>query len=356
MSYDGQTKIVTNCEDLELSWIQFKSIVDTSKIIIPLGDAFAGKVSGPVITRDDGVSFYTSFLADKTFETDVAITPSDGYISYNKEKGLFEIGAKEKLIDNKAAGNYISFDNESCSFSSIGTLQLAKSEGLFKVKTIGEMEYNKLKDTVLSMNGTMKLNFPFNKQAFTQMQNEIGSAQIMELFDITNSKFDLYINNELSKNQATKTNNEINSSGRIIKLPKELESSLTIFDLDFYWDNQTQSFLSSGMATLAMVGNEQVFRRSKVYVQIQKRRSEDVVALLIEYKNQGFYYFSYKNGELSTYSTDKKFNEIIELTPASETKVKGGKDEEDFYYGLSSKSKPLLFLRNFESEEGFDED
>lgn len=356
VSYDGQTKIITNCEELALDWIQFKAIVDTSKIIIPLGEAFTGKVSGPIIGREDGVSFYTSFLTDKSENSDIAITPSDGFLSYNNEKGLFEIGAKEKLLNNKASGNYISFDNENCSFKSIGNLQLAKDMDQFKVKLVGEMEYNKLKDTVLDMNATMRLVFPFSKAALVQMKTEITNTQVQQLIDLSKSNFDLYINNELPKETATKVNNELSASGRITKMPKELESTLTLFDLNFYWDDDNQSFMAQGYANVASVGEEQLFRRCKVYVQIQKRRSGDLIALMIEYKPQGFYYFSYKNGELSTYSTDTKYNEIIELTPAKETKVKGKKDEEDFYYGLATKSKPLLFLRNFEEEEGFDED
>lgn len=355
-TYDGQTKVITNCKELELDWIGFQAIVDTNKIIIPLGESFADKVSGPTIYNDGEISFYTAFLADKKFETDQAITPSEGFLSYNKDKGLFEIGAKAKLLDNKAAGNYISFDNENCSFSSIGSLNLFGSNDQFKLDIVGEMSYNKLRDTVLKMNGTMKVSFPFNELLTNQLSKEVSSAPVQELIQLDKTNYELFLNNTVSPSQAEKVKNELFTNGRISKLPEELKSVLTLFDLNFYWNEDLQSFVSTGNANIATVGENQLYKRCKVYVQIQKRRSGDKFALLIEYKEDAFYYFDYFNGELLTYSTDKTYLELIEAIPAKEKKIKGEKDQEDFYFGISSKSKPFVFLDNFVKEDGFDED
>ena len=354
-TYDGQTKIITNCEELEVDWIQFQATVDTSKIIIPLGDAFADKVSGPTMSNDGEMSFYTAFLADKNYDSDQAFTPSDGYLSYNNEKGLFEIGAKEKLLNTKAAGNYISFDNENCSFKTIGELQLSTNNDQFSVEIIGELENNKLKDTALKMNGTMEINFPFNPGAINLMKEDITSAQVQELIDVTKTNYELYVNNSVPGDEGTKLSQSLYSNGRMIKFPKEMESTITLFDLDFYWDEDQQSFMAQGFANIASFGTDQIFRRCKIYVQIQKRRSGDKIIFLIEHGPKKFYYFDYFNGELLTYSSNEKYNEAIEAIPAKDKKVKGGKDQEDFYYGLSSKSKPILFIRNFEDEEGFDD-
>ncbi len=355
-SYDGKTIIITNCEELTVDWIQFKAIVDTSKIIIPLGEAFADKVSGPTMSNDGEMTFYTAFLAEKGYESDEAFTPSDGYISYNNEKGLFEIGAKDKLLNNKAAGNYISFDNENCSFKTIGELQLSTKTDQFQLEVVGDLEYNKLKDTTLDMNGTMKINFPFNPGAINLMKEDILGAQVQQLIDVTKTNFDLFVNNSLPGEKGVKLSKELYSNGRMIKLPKEMESTMTLFDLNFYWDENSQSFLAQGFANIATLGNNQIFRRCKIYVQIQKRRTGDKISWMIEHAPNKFYYFDYFNGELLTYSSNDKYNTAIEAIPAKDKKIKGGKGQEDFYFGLSSKSKPILFLRNFEDEEGFDED
>lgn len=349
-NYDGKTKIITKCEELAVDWIQFKAVVDTSKIIIPLGESFANKVSGPVIGFDGGVTFYTSFLADKLKESDQAFTPSDGFLSYNNEKGLFEIGAKEKLINNRAKGNYISFDDENCSFKSIGKVAVTEGKDQMQVMMIGEMGYNKLNDTALTINTTMSIQFPFNMMAINQMKVEIGATQVQELIDITKSNYDLYVTNQADEATAQ----ELYTNGRIAKFPKEMFSTITLFDLDFYWDENNQAFMAKGFANIATLGTHQVFRRCKIYVKIEKSKSGDKIGFLIEYKPQGFYYFAYKNGELTTYSTDQKFNEIIENTPAKDSQVKGSKGQEDFYFGLSTKSKPLVFLSYFEGAEGFD--
>jgi hypothetical protein len=358
VDFDGQTKIITKCEELAVDWIKFNSIVDTSKIIIPLGDYFKDKVSGPTLSRDDGVEFYTAFLADKKYEGDEAITPADGFLSYNKQKGLFEIGSKEKLLNNKVAGNYIGFDDETCSFYTIGDLNVANNLSQVKIDLVGEMNYNKLKDTFLTMNATMRINFPFNMQTIGRMDQEIRATPVQELINLENTNYDLFLNQSLDKKTASKKINQFYTSGRFNKFPKELMSKITLFDLQFYWDENTQSFLSQGLANIASLGTNQLYRRCKVYVQIEKRKTGDRVGFLIEYKPQGFYYFYYKNGEMQTYSTDKTFNNIVQMTPVKDKKVKGKKGEEDFYYGLSSVNKPLLFMRNFKSdlEERFDDE
>ena len=354
-TYNGQTKVMTNCKELELDWIEFQAIVDTNKIIIPLGETFANKVSGPTLYNDGEISFYTAFLADKKFETDQAITPSEGFLSYNKEKGLFEIGAKQKLLDNKAAGNYIGFDNETCSFNSIGSLELFGNNDQFSVSVVGEMTYNTLRDTVLKMNGTMKVNFPFNELVTSQMEQEISNAPVQELIQLSKTNYELFLNNSIPSPKSQQVNNELFTNGRIMKFPEELKSVITLFDLNFYWSDDLQSFVSTGSANVATVGENQIFKRCKVFVQIQKRRSGDKFALLIQYKENSFYYFDYFNGELVTFSTDKKYLELLEAIPAKDKKIKGDKGQEDFYFGISSKSKPYVFLDNFVKEDGFDD-
>ena len=354
-TYNGQTKVMTNCKELELDWIEFQAIVDTNKIIIPLGETFANKVSGPILYNDGEISFYTAFLADKKFETDQAITPSEGFLSYNKEKGLFEIGAKQKLLDNKAAGNYIGFDNETCSFNSIGSLELFGNNDQFSVSVVGEMTYNTLRDTVLKMNGTMKVNFPFNELVTSQMKQEISNAPVQELIQLSKTNYELFLNNSIPSPKSQQVNNELFTNGRIMKFPEELKSVITLFDLNFYWSDDLQSFVSTGSANVATVGENQLFKRCKVFVQIQKRRSGDKFALLIQYKENSFYYFDYFNGELVTFSTDKKYLELLEAIPAKDKKIKGDKGQEDFYFGISSKSKPYVFLDNFVKEDGFDD-
>ncbi len=355
-TYNGQTKVVTNCEELELDWIQFQAIVDTNKIIIPLNESFADKVSGPIMYNDGEVSLYTAFLAEKKRKDDQSITPSEGFLSFNKEKGLFEIGTKDKLLNNKAPGNYVSFDNENCSFKSIGELNLFANNDQFSLDIIGELSSDKLRDTTLKMNGTMKVSFPFNDGVVNQMSKEIADAPFRESIGLDESNYDLFLNQVLPSSELKKINQELFTMGRISKIPQELNSVITLYDLDFYWDEELQSFLSVGNANVATIGENQLYKRCKVYVQIQKRKSGDKFALLVEYKEDSFYYFDYFNGELLSYSTDKTYMELLEKIPAKDKKIKGGKGQGEFYFGTSSKSKPFVFLDNFVKEDSFDED
>ena len=235
VDYTGQTKIVTKCDDLAVDWIKFQASVDTSKIIIPLGEEFNNKVSGPVISKEGGINFYTAFLANKNNRKDELITPANGFLSYNKKKKLFEIGPKEKLKNNKAPGNYISFDDENCQFNTIGELHIGDNLDQLKLDIIGEMSHNNLSDTILRMNGTMALNFPFSKEALDEMNKTFSTIQVQELINIPSSNFDLYLNHRLKPEVSKQTIDQIVSIGRIAKIPEEIQSTITLFDLNFIW-------------------------------------------------------------------------------------------------------------------------
>ena len=348
VDYIGQTKIVTKCEDLAVDWIKFQASVDTNKIIIPLGEEFKDKVSGPVISKAGGIDFYTAFLAKKENNSDESITPATGYLSYNKQKGLFEIASIEKLKNNKSAGNYISFDEESCQFNTIGELHIGDGMDQMRIDVVGEMNHNKMSDTALMLTGTMALKFPFSKDALAQMHKIMTNIQVQELINIPASNFDLYINHRLNPGVAKVNLEQLNSIGRMTKLPKAIESTITLFDLNFVWNEGSQSFLSEGMASIATLGSNQIYRRCKIYVQIQKRRSGDILNLLIESEPKKYFFFTYKNGLLQTTSTYPEYNDIITKTPVNKTRKRGKAGLGNFQFSLAKVGKPLVFLQNFE--------
>ena len=356
VDYLGQTKIVTKCNNLTVDWIKFKASVDTNKIIIPLGEEFADKVSGPVMSKENGIEFYTAFLAKKINTKDISITPAVGYLSYNKKKGLFEIGTEAKLKNNKAAGNYISFDDESCQFNTIGELHIGDGMDQMEIDIVGEMSYNKLIDTAIKINATMSLEFPINYAAILQMHKTIKNVQVQELMNLPETNYELFINHKLEPKDAKNAMTQISKIGRIgKKLPKPLLSTMTIFDLQFIWNEGSQSFLSDGWANIATLGSHQLYKRCKIKVQIQKRRTGDIFNLFIESSPQNYYFFSYKNGVLQTVSTDLAYNKIIKETKPANTKSRAKNGKKKYQYRLAKNSKPMLFLRNFEVAKGGEE-
>jgi hypothetical protein len=80
VTYQGKTSIVNPCQALDAAgWLDFSAKVDTSNILIPLGDVLEELTSGLMIYSIDSIGYYGSFLGNKENKTDHAITPAKGW-------------------------------------------------------------------------------------------------------------------------------------------------------------------------------------------------------------------------------------------------------------------------------------
>lgn len=350
VTYKGKTSIVHDCKNLASGWIDFDAKVDTSNILIPLGKDFEKFTSGLMIYQGDSIGYYSSFLAPKQYEKDHAITPANGWLAYNKQNKEFQIGNKDKIKERSMPGNFVSLNTEDCSLFADGLIDFANNLGQLELEPIGTLSYDTLSKTKLKISSSISFNFPFNDDALEAMGNNLAKIQSEEPLDLTATTYDMIVKNKLKTKKADKAISDLNLYGKLDKFPKQLISNLTILDLDIKWNEEKKSFLAKGNCGIANVGETQVFKKSKVYFLLEKKRSGDVMHLYIEPFKGMFYYFNYKRGIFQTISSNPTYNSIITDIKPKKATFKGKGDAGSFQYMACSKSKPLLFLRNFEEE------
>lgn len=348
VSYDGKTSIVHDCRNLASGWIDFKSKIDTSNVLIELGSDFKDFTSGVMLYSEDSIGYYSSFLARKENATDHTITPTNGWLGFNRETKEFQIGPKKKIEDLNNPGNYVSLNTENCSVFADGLIDFANSLGQMEVEPIGQLSYDTTREKILTINGSMSFNFPFNKEAISSMGIQLSQLPDGDPIDFNRVGYEKIIKRKLNQKKSDKAISDLNLYGKMSSFPKELECSISILGMQIYWNSELKAFVSNGDAVIGNVGSHQVFKKAKVSMMLEKKRNGDILHLYIEPLNGMFYYFNYKAGILQTVGTNSRFNELIINTKPKKSTFKARAGLPSFQYMNCSKSKPLLFLRKIE--------
>lgn len=351
--YKGKTSIVHDCRNLASGWIDFESKIDTNNVLIELGPDFEDFTSGVMLYSEDSIGYYSSFLAKKENKTDHTITPTNGWLGFNRETKEFQIGPKEKIEDLSKPGNYVSLSTENCSVFADGLIDFANSLGQLQVEPIGRLYYDTTKDKKLQITASLIMNFPFNNEATFEMAQQLNNMPAGDPIDFTQSSYNTIIKRKLKLKKADKAISDLNLYGKLNSLPKELVSTITLLDLKIFWNEDLKAFVSKGEAVIATVGDLQVFKKATVTMMLEKKRNGDIMHLYIEPLGGMFYYFNYKAGILQTVATNSRYNELIINTKPKKATFKAKGSIPSFQYMNCSKSKPLLFLRQLEEIEDF---
>ena len=117
-------------------------------------------------------------------------------------------------------------------------------------------------------------------------------------------------------------------------------------DVKLKWNYATRSFISYGPLGISSVGKQQINKYVKGYVEIQRKRTGDVLNIYVEYDNgKKWYYFNYRNNLLQTISSDTDYNNYIRELKDDKRKIKKDKEGEEYSFIISSLRKKTDFLR-----------
>ncbi|QQR94871.1 MAG: hypothetical protein IPJ93_14115 [Bacteroidota bacterium] len=119
------------------------------------------------------------------------------------------------------------------------------------------------------------------------------------------------LTNMIGKNKAEKLLNETGLYGSARRIPSELQHTLMLSELKFYYNKERASYISVGNIGLGVIGKTYVGRMVKGKVEIMRRRSGDVLNIYLEALPDMWYYFNYQRGVLQAISSDE--NSISQL-------------------------------------------
>lgn len=273
------------------------------------------------------------------------IADAEGFLCYSPED-------KAYLILDSNDNEVLAYDLTEGESSATGELKLDLRTDELKTSFYGQLFQEGTSDDDLFMQVVWKLDFFFNAALFKRMADELNkNTGLMPGNLAENPMFDVFVQETMSKQEATALRNEVQAYGGISRIPAAWQKGLVFSNLGFEWDPRTSSYRSTGTGELLTVGPHRINKKMKIYAQITRGRRGDVLNIYIEGSRYNWYYFNYADHVLQVISSDQGFNEAIDkLKPGKRRKGK-------FQYTLSTMRKKNIFVTEFEDYGGaYEED
>ena len=314
LEYVGAAKINYEC-DTAPQWFKFKAFVNSEDAFIPIEKDL--KSINNIVLRSSIMygnnKIYPAFLAKRRGSSDESMFDVNGFLHYDADSGRYEIASIEKLNERNLPGNYMSIDASTCNIAGEGLFTFSKDlTYTFNVNSYGTFEYNVETDTV-RFNTTMFINMPLPNAAYEYMSKAISSAS-SEYVDENDEDYHVALKQFLDTAEYNKYMTNI-SFGNYDKVPKVLlENKVVVTGLEFIYDrkSQTRGMVCGGPIGFVNFGKHRVTRYVSGYIRITKTKGAEIFEMLVEPDDQMFFYFMYKNGVLSTISSEDKYNSIIQ--------------------------------------------
>ena len=354
LSFNGETRIVHECDNIARNWIKFEGVVNPLEVYIPIDtiiiDAEGDPIgAGIVLNTTDSISLYTTFLSKKYDAVHTDLITANGYIFFNKKDNEFQISNKEKLAERSLPGNFISLNVNNCKMEGDGQFDFGSQLGQVALTPVGEIKYNPARSST-DIKSSLMIDFPYNDEAFNLLSKEIVEYPDLRAIDLVNSTYEVSLRELVGLKQADKMISDLNIHGKVKKFPEELEQSFYFGDIRFRWDSDRKAYVSYGDLGIANFKKKQVMRYVRGKVVIFKRFTGDEITIYLELDSDNYYYFNYKRGLMQVFSSNEEYNTVILETKKDDTKFKGGKEGEDYQFMMGSKTVATAFRRSFMEE------
>lgn len=351
--FTGSAGILHDCSKIKSYDIKFRSYIDPASVMIPVGEKPRDKndniiYSGSFINTDS-IHIYPAFLSAQKSWTDAGLVTASGILWYDRGKSRYLITSKEKIADRATAGNMVSLDRNSCTLSGEGKLNFGAGLDLVKMAASGTVDH--LTDSgKINIRSILALDFYFSPEALKMMSDEIRLIPSLKSVNL-NSEF----NNKgmvdmFGADFAGQLKEEVNLFGTFKNMPRDFTYELLLNDLNLYWNEASSSFRSTGKIGIGFVGEQALNVYVDGFVEIQRRRSGDMIDVYLKANNSTWYYFSYFKGVMMAQAGNIEFNRLLNNIKLKDRKHPDSSTKVPYTYMVAVEDRLNRFLRRMAGE------
>lgn len=355
LTYTGSAGIVQNCPEVKSYNIKFKSKIDPLNVMIPVSDkprdANDNLVFSGSFISSDSIHIYPTFLSAQKSWSDVALVNAQGYLYYEKAKSRYVIASREKLIDPTLPGNMIAFDQNFCVLTSEGNINPGAKLDLVKLNSAGKV-LHAIDSGKVTIDAVLALDFYFSPEALKIMSDELRMIPTLKPVNLNTEFNKKAMADLLGAAAATQIKEEMDLFGTSRNMPKEYTYELLLNDVKLYWNEQTTSFRSTGKIGIGFVGSQPINTYVDGYIEIQRRRSGDMVDVYLKADESTWYYFSYIRGVMMTQAGNNSYNTLINSIKLNDRKHPESTVRIPYTYMIAVEDRLTRFLRRMASESG----
>lgn len=351
LTYTGNTRIKHACAGISKNWMGFTGKIDPAEVFIPVSDSLVDAQGFPVgagiyMTKDDPFTTYGTFLSRKEDKADRDIISAKGLLFHDKAKKSYLISNKDKIRQADLPGNLVALSTETCLLSADGQINQGVDLGQVRADAYGMLEYRGESKTAAE-HVTMLVDFPFLDNALDKMVADIAAYPEQKQVDLAKTPYERSIREILGKEKSDKLISELSIKGEIKRLPDELVKALVFCDLNLEWSAKDEAWQSTGQIGLGTVLKKPVYRYLKGKVEFQRKRSGDVMNILLMLDDQTYWFFQYARNYMYAYSSNAEFNTMISELKDDKRQFPGRKGMPDYQFILTNKRKADEFRDRF---------
>lgn len=349
--FTGSTRIMHECAGLGRNWMPFSAAIDPKEVFIPVGDSLRDAAgdhvgAGLFITKDDPYKLYGTFLSKRNDKADRPVIRALGLLYYDKGKKEYVISNKDKIRQRDLAGDLVSLSTADCRLDADGHIGFGMELGRVKAEGYGTL-VSRTDSATVRGRMTVPVDFHFHDAALEKMVAEMMAYPEQDVVDIGKTPYEKMMRGTMGADRSDKFISELSIRGEIRRLPEELLHTLVLADVHMRWNAADESWQSEGKIGLGSVGKKSVFRYVKGKVELERKRSGDVLTIMLMLDEQTYWYFQYARGQMLTFSSDAAYNTMISELKDDKTKLEAKKNEPQYMFLITNKRKVDQFRDRF---------
>jgi hypothetical protein len=352
LTFTGAAGIVTDCEYIRNSPVKFSAAIDPANVLIPVSDKPRDIndnliFSGTFITLDSA-GVYPAFLSERLSWSDNPLLNSEGFLFHDKGAGRYRIASLEKLSDLTMHGNMVTFDRFFCTLTSEGKINFGLNYDLLSLSSSGRVVH-KTDASSVELQSIIGLSFFFSPEALQLMADDIRTVPTLKAVNLS-SEFNRKAMRDLIGVDAAKAlSEELQLFGMAKTLPKQFSYQLLLNDVNFEWNPNTMSFMSQGKIGIGFIGSQPLNIYVDGWVELQRKRSGDILDIYLKANDNVWYWFSYFRGVLMSYSSNTSYNALLGGIKDKLRKDPKSNSQVEYEYMIGPPDRLTRFIRRMES-------
>lgn len=355
LRYSGAAGIIHDCSTVPSRTLRFSALLDPRNILIPVDekprDAGNELVYSGSFINIDSAHIYPAFLSDQKSWADVPVVSSGGFLWFDRSADRYVIASREKYANPAAEGNLLAFNRSGCELSGEGLITLGTDLDHVKLGTAGNY-VNIIDSGTVSINTLLGLDFHFSAEALAVMADEIRQSTTLKPVNLNTPFYENGMRDLFGGTMAQKIREEMSLFGTSKNPPSDMTYELLLNDVTLRWNETTSSFRSEGRIGIGIVSGRPVNLYADGYIEIQRRRSGDMIDIYLKVNESVWYYFSYFRGVMMAQAGSGTFNRILSRAKPKERRHPASTTREPYSYMIAVEDRLGRFLmRMTESEQ-----
>jgi hypothetical protein len=328
LQFIGGATLLAGCPESDAMQIAFDTTIDPTAIFIPidtmLRDVMQSHLGAGFFFRDPydpGGGPYPAFGDRLRGREDKRLLTAVGELHFDKRRGAYLIGPRDKMQRFDLPGNLIEMKQASCEVNGYGSLDFPFKFGLMNVKAAGAVSGF---TTASGMTSDMSMawDFPFDDGVWKLLAETISSWPTAEPLDIGSTTWEADLRQWLGLEGADKVWGAMTMLGTFKKTPESIQHRLLLTGMNMVWDPSEDAFISTGELGLVGMDKMPVFRELKGKLEMSTGRGGDRVRLYLHMDDDNWYFFDYRNGIMNISTTDQQFIDAVVAIKSDKRKFK----------------------------------